>query len=147
MFAPRRKALFASLGVLISYLSLGGCLYNLNVDKSFSREVNFKDFQPVAILPIPDASGYPQSGSDLNSFIYTFLAAKGYNLIPPGEVFAVLQEFGLTPPNLIANPSSLIKTNERLKAKLLITGTLLEYSLQKPYVRSESFQVWEGGAL
>ena len=145
MFAPRRKALFASLGVLISYLSLGGCLYNLNVDKSFSREVNFKASQPVAILPIQDASGYPQSGSDLNSFIYTFLAAKGYNLIPPGEISAVLQEFGLTPPNLIANPSSLIKTNERLKAKLLITGTLLEYSLQKPYVRSESFQVWEGG--
>lgn len=117
LFAPRRKVLFPSLGVLILFLSLAGCFYNLNVDKSFSREVNFQNFQPVALLPIPDAAGYPQSGSDLNSFIYTFLAAKGYTLIPPGEVSAVLQKFGFTPPLLLANQSSLIKTNERLKAK------------------------------
>jgi len=145
LFPPRRKVLFPSLGVLILFLSLAGCFYNLNVDKSFSREVNFQNFQPVALLPIPDAAGYPQSGSDLNSFIYAFLAAKGYTLIPPGEVSAVLQKFGFTPPILLADQPSLIKTNERLKAKLLLAGTLLQYSLQKPYVRSESFQVWEGG--
>jgi hypothetical protein len=145
LLAPRRKAFFLSLGVLICYLSLVGCFYNLDVDKSSFRKVNFQDFQPVAILPIQDASGYPQSGSDLNSFIYNFLAAKGYNLIAPGEVSSVFEEFGLTPQILLSSQSSLIKTNERLKAKLLITGTLLEYSLQKPYVRSESFQVWDGG--
>ena len=99
----------------------------------------------MVLLPIQDASGYPQSGSDLHSFIYNFLTAKGYNLVPPKEVATFLREFSLLPSNLIADPSSLIKTNEHLKAKLLLTGTLLQYSLQKPYVRSESFLVWEGG--
>lgn len=145
MFAPQRKVFFLYFVVLISCLYLAGCFYKLNADKTVFREVTFKDFQPAAILPIPDASGYPESGADLNSFTYTVLLAKGYKLIPPGEVSAALEELGLTPQDLLSNPSSLIKIKERLQVKLLITGALLRYSLQKPYVRGEAFEVWEGG--
>lgn len=145
MSAPYRKVFFLYFVVLISCLYFAGCFYKLTVDKTVFREVNFEDFQPVALLPIPDASGYPQSGADLNSFTRTVLLSKGYKLIPPGEVSAALEEFGLTPQGLLSNPSSLIKIKELLQAKLLITGTILNYSLQKPYVRAEAFEVWEGG--
>jgi hypothetical protein len=145
LFVRRAKVLFLSCGLLIGYLSLAGCFYGLKVDQSFFREENFKDFQPTVILPVEDVAGHPQSGSDLTSSIYEILKAKGYRLVPFQEVSAVLEEFNLTPPILLSSRAALLKANERLQAKLLLTGTLLEYSLQKSFVRSESFQVWDGG--
>lgn len=102
--------------------TFAGCLYNLDLEKVTPKPVAIKDYQPIAILSIPDASGYPGSGSDLYMALRLLLAAKGYRFLEMGEAKV------LDPP----------------KARFLLLGQILEYSVQESYVRSESFPVWDG---
>jgi hypothetical protein len=105
--------------------------------------VNLKDYQPMAILPIRDAPGYPESGARLDIDLRAVLASKGYSLINPKEVSQTLDEFP-SDQNLPSDQDLVQKIRPRLLAKILVVGTLLEYRVQKSYVRSQTFQVWEG---
>jgi hypothetical protein len=138
--------LFASTPIFAAILLIAGCVYNLNLEKSSPLPGNPKDHQPIAVLPIQDASGYPQSGANLHSSARAVLAAKGYTLINAAEVSQALEELGLSPPALLSDQASLTKANERLRAKLLMVGTILEYRVQKSYMRPQAFQVWEGAS-
>ena len=97
----------------------------------------------MAILPIRDAPGYPESGARLDIDLRAVLASKGYSLINPKEVSQTLDEFP-SDQNLPSDQDLVQKIRPRLWAKILVVGTLLEYRLQKSYVRSQTFQVWEG---
>ena len=128
-------------------ISLAGCFYNLNLDRSSPLEVNLKDYQPIAFLPIQEAPGFPESGSNLNDSIQARLAAKGIAFLNQEDVSPAIEELGLIPhtsQKLLAQSTSLRKLGERLKVKLILAGTLLDYHLQKSYVRSTAFQVWDG---
>jgi hypothetical protein len=110
-------------------------------------EVNIRDYQPIAFLPVSEASGFPESAAKLNGFIRARLAAKGFSLLNPEDVSLALEEVGLithTSQKLLAQPASLRQLGERLKVKLIFAGTLLDYHLQKSYIRSTAFPVWDG---
>ena len=92
-----------SLALIIVPLS-AGCIYRLKLDRSYPVKVNLKDFQPLAVLPIRDAAGYPESGVTLYLSAQHFLAQKGYTLVNPSEVARAMAELNLTPENLLSDP-------------------------------------------
>lgn len=141
------KKNFLFLGAPLIFFSLAGCFYNLNLDRSSPLEVNLVDYQPIAFLPIPEAAGFPESAVNLNGFIRARLSAKGFSLLDSEDVSLALEEFGLIPytsQKLLAQPASLRQLGERLRVKLIFGGILLDYHLQKSYVRSTAFPVWDG---
>jgi hypothetical protein len=141
-----RKWLFLvfALASVFSFLS-GGCFYNFIPNHSFPFQDDINKYQPLAILPVEDFTGYPESGSNLYSSLFSSLAAKGFSLVPSDKLREVLaesdREIHRDSP---MDPAFLWKIYERLNAKALIAATLLEYRVQKPNVRSKTFQVWEG---
>ncbi|NWG75365.1 MAG: hypothetical protein HXY24_12270, partial [Rubrivivax sp.] len=139
----KAKPFFSALA-LTAILFSAGCIYKLNLQKGSALEVDLRDFQPIAILPIQDAPGYPESGTNLYASAQNLLAKKGYTLINPGKISQAIAELGLTSLKWLSDPSSLIKVNERIEAKLLMIATILEYQVEKSYVRSRDFQVWDG---
>jgi hypothetical protein len=132
-----------SLALIIVLLS-AGCIYRLKLDRSYPLKVNLKDFQPLAVLPIRDAAGYPESGVTLYLSAQHFLTQKGYTLVNPSEVARAMAELNLTPENLLSDPPALANSSKLMKARLLVVGTILEYRFQKSYVSSQDFQVWDG---
>lgn len=139
----KAKPFYSALAVTAILLS-AGCIYKLNLQKVSPLDVDLKDFQPIAILPIQDAPGYPESGVNLYASAQDLLAQKGYTLISPFRVSQAMEDLDLTPLKLLSDLSSLIKANERIQAKLLMVITILEYRVEKSYVRSRDFQVWDG---
>jgi hypothetical protein len=139
-----KKNLFILLLALIIVLFSAGCIYRLNLDRSYPLKVNLKDFQPLAVLPIRDAAGYPESGVTLYLSAQHFLAQKGYILVNPSEVARAMAELNLTPENLLSDPTALANASKLMKARLLVVGTILEYNFQKSYVNSQELQVWDG---
>jgi len=136
-----RKFFFPVLVSLLLFLP-AGCFYRLNVEPPSSPNINPKDYQPVVLFPIPDASGQPESGADLSSFIRESLEKKGYVLVKQDAVSEILEEMKLTPALLLSDPDSLVKIGERLKAKLLIIGTIAEYKVQKAYWDAQTMRGW-----
>ena len=132
-----------TLLLLAVFLLAPGCVYNLSLKRSSPLQVNLKDYQPLALLPIRDAPGYPESGARLDIELWDLLASKGYSLVNPKEVSQVLEEFP-SDQKLSSDQDLVQKIRPRLRAKILVVGTLLEYHVQKSYVRSQAFQVWEG---
>ena len=135
--------------IVISLLALlvGGCTSHVTLDRSSPLSINPEDYQPVALLPIADASGYPESGARLYSAVQGLLLEKQYALIDSTLVTRALEEVNLSPTQLLADPSSLKKFGERIMAKLLLTGTFLDFRIQKSYVSSKTFQVWDWDRL
>ena len=131
------------LGVICLCL-LGGCFYRVNLEPPVSPKVDPAKYQPLALLPVQDASGHPASGSDLYPVIRDSLEKKGYNLVSESEVASALEEMKLTSLLLPADLDSLKKVAERLKARLLMIATLPEYRVQKSRLGSQSLQVWDG---
>ncbi len=134
--APILGAIFLGL--------LGACLYRVNLEPPVSLKVDPAKYQPLALLPIQDASGHPASGSDLYPIIRDSLEKKGYNLVSELEVVNTLDEMELTSPILLSDIDSLKKVSERLKARLLMIATLPEYKVQKSRLGSQSVQMWDG---
>lgn len=133
-----------TLPALATLFVLSGCWYRLSLDQSHPSTIDLKDFQPIAVLPIPDVPDHPQIASHLSASVREFLAEEGYSLVPPSAVAKGLEEAGLSGPGLLSDHTSLRKFAERTKAKLLLVGNILEYRTQKSYVRSQTFQVWTG---
>jgi hypothetical protein len=136
-----RKFFFPVLVSILLFLP-AGCYYRLDVGPPSSPNINSKDYQAVVLFPIPDAPGQPESGADLSSFIRESLEKKGYVLVKQDAVSEILEEMKLTPRFLLSDPDSLLKIGDRLKAKLLIIGTLAEYKVQKAYWDSQTMRGW-----
>jgi hypothetical protein len=124
-------------------LPAGGCFYKLHLGQVDDLTVDLKSLQPIALLPIQDFPGFPESGLTLVTPIQDLLVKKGWTLIQPSQTSPVLEEFELRPQNLLTDPSSLIKVNERLRAKLFLVGTILGYRAEKSFVRSQDFPIWD----
>ncbi|MBP1724291.1 MAG: hypothetical protein H6Q44_1996 [Deltaproteobacteria bacterium] len=128
-----------------AFFSLSGaCLYRVNLEPPVSPKVDPAKYQPLALLPIQDASGHPASGMDLYPILRDSLEKKGYNLVSEAEVASVLDEMKLASPLLLSDLDSLKKVAERLKAKLLMIATLPEYKVQKSRLGSQPVQMWDG---
>ena len=128
-----------------AFFSLSGaCLYRVNLEPPVSPKVDPAKYQPLALLPIQDASGHPASGMDLYPILRDTLEKKGYNLVSEAEVASVLDEMKLASPLLLSDLDSLKKVAERLKAKLLMIATLPEYKVQKSRLGSQPVQMWDG---
>jgi hypothetical protein len=142
---PRGKIKpFCSAVALTIALISGGCFHNLSVETVFPLNADLIDFQPIAILPIQDAPGYPESGSNLYVFAQDLLGKKGYILTNPAIVVQSMEKLDLTHPKLLSDPSSSIKANRHMQAKLMMIGTIVEYRLEKSSLRSGAVQVWNG---
>ena len=122
----------------------GACFYRVNLEPPVSPKVDPAKYQPLALLPVQDVSGHPASGSDLYPVIRDSLEKKGYNLVSESEVASALEEMKLTSLLLPADLDSLKKVAERLKAGLLMIGTLPEYKVQKFRLGSQTVQMWDG---
>jgi hypothetical protein len=140
----RRRNLFPALLIPAALLLFAGCLHDLKLEKPWPLRVDPRDYQPVALLPIQDPRDSPGSADLLSSVARDQLTLKRYTLIDPAKVSEALRDLGLTPQALLLDQASRIKLKEQLQAKALIVGTILEYRLEKSYVRSESFLVWDG---
>ena len=128
-----------------AFFSLSGaCLYRVNLEPPVSPKVDPAKYQPLALLPIQDASGHPASGMDLYPLLRDSLEKKGYNLVSEAEVASVLDEMKHASPLLLSDLDSLKKVAERLKAKLLMIATLPEYKVQKSRLGSQPVQMWDG---
>ena len=143
-YPPGKANPFYCVLALTGILLSAGCIYKLNLLRDSPLNVDLKDFQPIAILPIQDAPGYPESGVSVYTSAQDLLARKGYTLVNPVKVSQAIEGLNLKPLNLVSDPSSLIKANERIQAKLLMVGTRLEYRVEKSYVGPRDFQVWDG---
>jgi hypothetical protein len=132
-----------SVLILIVTLLTGGCFSSLDLQKVSPLNGDLKNLQPIALLPIQDFPGFPESGTNLASPVQDFLGRIGYLLVKPSEVSQVLEELDLTPQNLLADPLSLRKVKERLQAKLFLVGSILEYRLKKSFIRPQDIPIWD----
>jgi hypothetical protein len=133
------------LSLLLAFLLLGSswaCFYRVALEPVIALKIDPKEFQPVALLPVQAAMGQPDSGSGLYPFIRDSLIKKGYTLLEEAEVSRVLEEMELTPHLLISDQNLRMNFGERLKAKLLMMGTLPEYRVQKSHLGSQSVETW-----
>jgi hypothetical protein len=64
--------------------------------------------------------------------------------VKEAEVSEALEEMKLNPLLLLSDRDSRIKIGERLKAKLLMFGTLPEYKVQKSHLGSQSIEAFGG---
>jgi len=140
----KKFKVFCSVFFVIVIFFSAGCFYRLNLQRVHPLTVDLRDYQPIAILPIPDAPAYPKSGLSIFFSAQDFLLQRGYTLIDPAVFASVLEELRLPPQALLSDAASISKLNERLQAKLLLVGTILEYRKQKSYLSARDFQVWEG---
>lgn len=124
-------------------LALPGCFSRLNVAPPYSMKIDPREYQPVVLLPILSAPDHPESGAALFSFIRDRLEGKGYILVKEADVSAALEELRLTPLLLLSDPARLIEMGQRLKAKLLVIGTIPEYKVQKSQWGPYTYQVWD----
>ena len=132
----------------VIFLSLlGACLYRVNLEPPVSPKVDLAEYQPLALVPVQDASGHPASGSSLYPIIRDSLEKKGYTLVEEIKVVNALEEMKLTSLHLLSDRDSLKKVAERLKAGLLMIATLPEYRVQKSRMGSQSVQVWNGDSF
>jgi hypothetical protein len=131
--------------VFLLFLSPAGCFYDLNLEAPPPLNINPGEYQPAVFFPIPDASGHPESGAVLYAFIRSFLEEKGYVLIKEDAVLKVLEDMKLTTLLLLSDPDALVKIAELLNARLLIIGTIPEYTVQRSSWGTETFPVDRDG--
>jgi hypothetical protein len=152
VFSPRSKFLhhrlvhsriFCWALIFAIQLPAAGCFYKLHLGEVDGPPVDLKSFQPIALLPIQDFPGYPESGSLLVTPVQESLVKEGWSLIPPSQTSPVLEQFELRPQNLLTDPSSLMKVNGPLHAKIFLVGTILEYRVEKSFIRRQDFPIWD----
>ena len=123
--------LLLPLGVL---LLTPGCFTRLSVDKTAPPLLDLKNYQPVAILPIPDFRGHPGSGFNLQRMIEEGLTQKGFAVVAPERVINALMDLNQSPLSPSPNPNHLPRVGEALGSKILVVGSFLDYRLQKSYI-------------
>lgn len=143
--AQSRNHGFLWIWAFILILFCAGCFYNLDLKRSVPLRVALKNHQPLALIPISDAKGFPSSGSKIFSAARNFLQKRGYLLADSAEVSQRLEAFSETPFSLFSNTDFARDFAAQVQAKLLLIGALAEYRLGKSYVGTKTEQVWEGG--
>lgn len=129
---------------LLLFSSPWGCFYRVTLEPAVSLKMDPKEYQPVALLPLPAPPGPADPGAELYPFIRDSLQKKGYTLVKEAEVSEALEEMKLNSVLLLSNRDSRIKVGERLKARLLMIGTLPEYRVQKSHLGSQSIEAFDG---
>jgi len=130
---------------VLTFLLLGSswaCFYRVTLEPMVALKIDPKEYQPVALLPLQAPAGKADAGSDLYPVIREALQKKGYLLLEEATVLLALEEMELNPQLLISDQSSRTKFAERLKAKLLMIGSLPEYRVQKAHLGSQSSETW-----
>jgi len=123
-----------------------GCFTSLAVDRSAPPVVALKDYQPIAILPSPDAPGFTGSGSLLLIVNQEVLKAKNFVLIPLQRAAQVLQDMHQTPQEVSGNAALLRRFGESLNSRIILLPAFLDYRTQKSYISSSTSQVWRGSS-
>ena len=121
-----------------------GCFYRVTLEPPKSLKIDPKEYQPMALLPFSAPPSSQDAGSELYPFIRDSLQKKGYTLVKEEEVLEALEEMKLNPPLLLSDQDSRQKVGERLKAGLLMIGTLPEYNVQKSHLGSKSVETFDG---
>jgi hypothetical protein len=129
-----------------SMLFAMGCFPSLTVDRSAPPAVDLKDYQPVAILPSPDAAGFAGSGSLLLTTSQEYLKTKNFIVTPPERGVPVLLDMNQTPEEVSRNAGLLRRFGEALRSRIVLVATILDYRTQKSYISSSTSQVWRGAS-
>ena len=124
-----------------------GCFSQVTVEPPVSLKIDPKEYQPVALLPLPAPPSQQDAGSELYPFIRDSLEKKGYTLVKEAEVSEALEEMRLNPFLLLADRDSRKKLGERLRAGLLMIGALPEYNVQKSHWGSKSVEAFDGDSF
>jgi hypothetical protein len=109
-----------------------------------SLKIDPKEYQPVALLPLHAAPAPTDPRAELYPFLLDSLEKKGYTLVKEEEILEALEEMKLNPLLLLSDQDSRKKVGERLKAGLLMIGTLPEYRVQKSQLGSKSVEAFDG---
>ena len=129
---------------LLLFSSSWGCFYRVTLEPPKSIKIDPKEYQPVALLPFPAPPSLQDAGSELYPFIRDSLGKKGYTLVKEEDILEALEEMKLNPLLLLSDQDSRKKVGERLKAGLLMIGTLPEYNVQKSHLGSKSVEAFDG---
>ena len=142
--SPALKKYPALILAVLFLAQPAGCFYRVNLEPAVSLKVDPGKYQPVALLPLQDPSGHLPPESGLYPVIHDSLEKKGYRLVKEAEVARALEDMKLTSLHLLSDRDSRKKMAEKLKAGLLMIGTLPEYRVQKSRLGSQSRQAWDG---
>jgi len=121
-----------------------GCFTRLSIDRSDPPLLDLKNYQPLAILPVPDAPGYPHSGLGLQVAAEEALQEKRFALVAQEKVVQVLTDLNQTAQGVSSDPSLLARFSAALGSKMLVAGTFLSYRVQKSYIAPNISEVWPG---
>jgi hypothetical protein len=121
-----------------------GCFTRLSIDRSDPPLLDLKNYQPLAILPVPDAPGYQHSGASLQLAIEEVLKEKRFTLVAQERVVQVLTDLNQTPQGVSSDPPLLARFGAVLGSKILVVGTFLSYRVQKSYIAPNISEVWPG---
>jgi hypothetical protein len=136
---------FRWIWVFILLVFGAGCFYNQHLERPIPLRVDLKDYQPIALIPIADAKGFPSSGFNIYSVAQDFLQKRGYRLVNSEEVSRRLEPFSQSPFSLFSNEDFSREFAAHVQAKLLLIGLLAEIRPGKSYWGTQTEQVWEGG--
>ncbi len=122
---------------LIFFLCLGGCLYQLALEKPPGTYSSFNlKSSPLAIAPALDAPGFPESGKILTQSLHDLLQEKGFSLIwPPHWAIPATSSLAILEANNLP---------ERLATNFLLKGSILEYAQEASAIGSAGFPAWQG---
>ncbi len=132
---------FSLLSILVL---VSACAYLVRVDRSTPLQTSLEEFQPIALLPIPEVPGHPGSGSDLDSFIRLSLEGKGYRIIDSLAVLKILERIEISVEKILSDPAALYRFKEDSGAKLLIIGNFIDYRIRRPHLGEKTYKVWDG---
>jgi hypothetical protein len=150
-FCPRSKVLRVFTGrnpylllAFLLFISPGGCLYRVTLEPPVPLKINPKDYQPLALLPLQVPPGPTDPGATLFPLLWDSLEKKGYSLVKEAEISEALEEMKLNPLHLLSDRDSRIKVGQRLKARLLMIGSLPEYRVEKSSLGSKPVETFNG---
>jgi hypothetical protein len=138
----RAKNFIFPLGATVLLLLSAGCLYHLTVKLPSPPEIDIKELQRVVLFPIPPSPHSADGNTAVYSLLRDSLEKKGYVLAEKAEVSAMLEEMKITPFLLLSDPDSLRDIGLRLRANLLIIGTIPLYKIREGSWGAQTTQVW-----
>jgi len=141
---PRDLRRIPRLFALFIVILISSCAYTVKVDRSTPLQTSLEEFQPIALIPIPEAPGYPESGADVDSFVRLSLAGKGYRVIDSPAVLKILENIEFSLEKILSDRAALSRFQEESGAKLMIIGIFLTYRIRKPLIGEKTYQVWDG---
>lgn len=130
------------LFLLFSY-ALGGCLYHLEIENSKGELNHLRLFSPVAIFPMAQVPGFPESEIIFSQILQDLLKERGISFIPPAETATLANLEAPFPP---VSPQFLSANNfkKKLAANFLLEGSFLEYRKESSSLGSGAFPTWDG---